>query len=115
MWLVHQFDSFLNLGICKEYPIMAKAKTPRTSTVPKAAPAENNVTAMPESKVTSTPEVKAIEPKKYVPPTPINVDDEIRRRAYELSEARGFLPGYENEDWLTAEREVLARYRQLSA
>ena len=31
MWLIHQFDSLLNLGICKEYPIMAKAKTPRTS------------------------------------------------------------------------------------
>src|SRR5258705_356969 len=32
MWLIHQFDSLLNLGICKEYPIMAKAKTPRNST-----------------------------------------------------------------------------------
>lgn len=122
MWLIHQFDSFLNLGICKEYPIMAKAKTPRT-TKSKTTPVETNVTAMPEmnvtampeSKITSTPEVKPVEVKKYVPPTPINVDDEIRRRAYELSEARGFVPGYENDDWLVAEREVLARYRQHSA
>lgn len=90
---------------------MAKAKSPRT-TNGKIAPTETNITAMPESKIASTPEVKAVEVKKYVPPTPINVDDEIRRRAYELSEARGFIPGHENDDWLVAEREVLARYRQ---
>src|ERR1700743_3483202 len=121
MWLIHQFDSFLNLGTCKEYPIMAKAKTPRTnSTKQTTPPVETNVTAMPEVKVTETkvtksPEVKSAETKKYVPPTPINIEEEVRRRAYELSEQRGFLPGYENDDWLVAEREVLARYRQQSA
>ncbi|HEY6767241.1 MAG TPA: DUF2934 domain-containing protein [Candidatus Sulfotelmatobacter sp.] len=46
---------------------------------------------------------------------PINLEDEIRRRAYELSERRGFIPGYEAEDWLAAEHEVLRRYRQQSA
>lgn len=46
---------------------------------------------------------------------PINLEDEIRRRAYELSERRGFSGGHETEDWLTAEREVLQRYRQQSA
>lgn len=95
---------------------MAKAKTPRTTspkqTVP---PAETNVTAMPESKVTKSPELKSVEAKKYVPPTPINLEEEVRRRAYELSEQRGFIPGYENDDWLVAEREVQARYRQHSA
>ncbi len=90
---------------------MAKAKTPRPTNA-KTTPTETNITAMPESKIMSTPEVKAVEVKKYVPPTPINVDDEIRQRAYELSEARGFIPGHENDDWLVAEREILARYRQ---
>jgi hypothetical protein len=46
---------------------------------------------------------------------PINLEDEIRRRAYELAERRGFSDGHETEDWLTAEREVLQRYRQQSA
>jgi hypothetical protein len=46
---------------------------------------------------------------------PINVDDEIRRLAYLMSERRGFEPGHENEDWLAAEREVRQRYRQQSA
>lgn len=43
---------------------------------------------------------------------PINLEDEIRRRAYELAERRGFSDGHETEDWLAAEREVLQRYRQ---
>src|SRR5258708_25168071 len=46
---------------------------------------------------------------------PMNLEDEIRRRAYELSKQRGFEAGRETEDWLTAEREVLQRYRQQSA
>jgi|SRR5208282_2008672 DUF2934 family protein len=46
---------------------------------------------------------------------PINLDDEIRRLAYLLSERRGFEPGHDAEDWLNAEREVLQRYHQQSA
>ena len=41
---------------------------------------------------------------------PINLDEEIRRRAYELWEQRGCTPGHENEDWLIAEAEILTRY-----
>jgi len=43
---------------------------------------------------------------------PIDLEDEIRRRAYELSQHRGFASGHETEDWLQAESEVLQRYRQ---
>ena len=43
---------------------------------------------------------------------PINVEDEIRRLAYLLSERRGFEPGHETEDWLNAEHEVRQRYHQ---
>lgn len=46
---------------------------------------------------------------------PINLEDEIRRLAYLLSERRGFAPGHESEDWLSAEQEVLERYHQHSA
>ncbi len=46
---------------------------------------------------------------------PINMEEEIRRRAYELAERRGFISGHETEDWLVAESEVLQRYRQHSA
>lgn len=46
---------------------------------------------------------------------PINLEDEVRRLAYEMAERRGFEPGHETEDWLAAEREVRQRYHQQSA
>jgi hypothetical protein len=46
---------------------------------------------------------------------PINLEDEIRRLAYLMAERRGFQPGHEADDWLTAEREVRQRYHQYSA
>jgi hypothetical protein len=92
MWLIHQFGSLLNLGICKEYPIMAKAKAPRNGNP------RNTQLATP----VSTPEIKRNS-------FSADLEAEIRRRAYELYEQRGYTPGYENEDWLVAEREILAR------
>jgi len=56
--------------------------------------------------------VKAENRKNIVP---INLEDEIRRRAYELYEHRGGKSGSEAEDWLAAEREVMQRYHQQSA
>ena len=44
---------------------------------------------------------------------PISLEDEIRRRAYELYAERGFSSGHEHEDWLRAEREVKQRYGQV--
>jgi hypothetical protein len=46
---------------------------------------------------------------------PINLEDEIRRLAYLLAERRGFQPGHEADDWLTAEHEIRQRYHQQSA
>ncbi len=38
---------------------------------------------------------------------PIDLQEEVRRRAYELYEQRGMQDGFEVEDWLQAEAEVL--------
>jgi hypothetical protein len=38
--------------------------------------------------------------------------EEIARRAHEISVARGGEPGHEVEDWLQAERELVAAARQ---
>lgn len=46
---------------------------------------------------------------------PINVEDEIRRRAYEIYQQRGSGSGSEADDWFAAEREVRQRYRQQTA
>lgn len=47
-------------------------------------------------------------------PYPANLVEEIRTRAYQLSERRGFTPGHEREDWLAAEREILAERGMLT-
>lgn len=57
---------------------------------------------------------KAVSPKPAamaspVEASPICVEDEIRRRAYEIYLERGSTPGSESEDWLLAEREVRSR------
>jgi len=78
---------------------MPRAKTPRTSD------STSRVITMPE--VTSTSPVrKSVSPNS---PTPIDLEAQIRERAYQLYEQRGCTPGNENEDWFRAEREVIAR------
>jgi len=70
----------------------------------------------PTAKVTPEPrklEVVKNEARKNV--VPINLEDEIRQRAFEIYQQRGSRAGSEAEDWLTAEREVRQRYRQQSA
>ncbi len=37
-----------------------------------------------------------------------NLQERIRQRAYELYEARGCTPGHQEEDWYSAETEILA-------
>jgi hypothetical protein len=119
MWLIHQFDSLLNLGICKEYPIMAKAKTPRTtSEKTNGAPIAPPVSAAPAESISGMREVRRTAPDARKNIVPINLDEEIRKRAYELWEENGRASGRDDEYWLSAEREVLGRYtaqRQQSA
>lgn len=43
------------------------------------------------------------------------IQGEIRQRAYELYEARGRQEGFQEEDWIRAETEILAKYRGKSA
>jgi Protein of unknown function (DUF2934) len=162
MWIAEQLSSFINLGICKEYPTMARSKsTPGTrasrtgadastsnanqeqgnivtpASVPGSKSAEARLTDVssadaksvagitpavqsetkPQNKIvapsTRRLEVAKSEPRKNV--VPINLEDEIRRRAYELYQQRGSSAGHEAEDWLTAESEVLQRYHHRSA
>ncbi len=74
---------------------MARVKTPGNGNARKKQVATLAAVNSPES-------------QKNSPSTDLEV--EIRRRAYELYEQRGYTPGHENEDWLVAEQEVLARH-----
>ena len=60
--------------------------------------------------VATMPSPKPVEAKKNM--STVNVEEEIRVRAYQLYEERGYTPGHENEDWLVAEREILSRQDQ---
>jgi DUF2934 family protein len=144
MLFIHQqIQSFLQLGECKEYPIMAKPRTPKknaeltntglpptvsatSSPVPTngnsaaaAAPALDTKAPATATKKTAArktapkPEIVKAEPRANL--VPINLDDEIRQLAYLFSERRGFEPGHEAEDWVAAENEIRQRYRQHSA
>jgi Protein of unknown function (DUF2934) len=44
--------------------------------------------------------------------TAVSLEDEIRARAYELYQQRGYAPGDEHQDWLAAERQIRARHNQ---
>jgi len=71
---------------------MARAKTPRTSK-PKA---ENKVLHMPDGGNGAA--------------TGAELELEIRLRAYEIYEQRGYTNGRAEQDWFDAEQEVLARH-----
>ncbi len=99
--------------------------TPEVKTAPEPKITDASITR--ESKVAPEPKIAAelrkfevvkTEPRKNVVPinrTPVNLEDEVRRRAYEIYQQRGGGSGSEIEDWLTAEREVRKRYQQQSA
>lgn len=101
---------------------MARSKFPKKTNSAAGLPpveganltaAEKNSPAItqPESQTSSRkPTIVKTETRASV--VPINVDEEIRRLAYLMSERRGFEPGHETEDWLAAENEVRQRYRQ---
>lgn len=79
---------------------MPRAKTPRNGDA-------NN------KKVTPITQGVSFETRKTT--RPMDLSEEIRRRAYELYEQRGGAPGHEHEDWISAEREVQARHSQQTA
>ena len=94
--------------------------TPQPAPIPEAnlAPVETSSASTPMKKSATRkpaakPEIVKSEPRANL--VPINLENEIRQLAYLMSERRGFAPGHEAEDWIAAEREVLARYRQQSA
>jgi Protein of unknown function (DUF2934) len=77
---------------------MPRAKTPRNGT-----PSSKQVISMSEA---------TLKKVGATTPTPIDLEEQIRLRAYEIWEENGRLEGTEEEDWKQAEREVHARNEQ---
>ena len=91
---------------------MARAKTPRNNTgKPNGETLATPVTSVSPESISEFREVRRTQPDARKNILPINLDEEIRRRAYELWEQHGRVSGQEDEHWLRAEREVRERYR----
>lgn len=99
----------------KKTPIVNSAPTAEVSSTALSAADGNGaaIEAAVPAKSTRKPSIVKTEARPNV--VPINLEDEIRRLAYLMSERRGFEPGHEAEDWIAAEREVRQRYHQQSA
>jgi len=99
--------------------VSSAARVP-SSPVPAAAEMVSTASAEPASaarkttvrKSTRKPAIVKTESRSNL--YSINLEEEIRRRAYLLSERRGFEPGHETEDWFNAEHEVRERYQHQS-
>lgn len=83
-------------------PTRSKKTTPTTET-PAVQPAPLQVA--PEVRHNVTP-INFVAKKT----TPVDLDEEIRRRAYELFSERKGTAGDPALDWFNAEREIRARY-----
>jgi hypothetical protein len=86
---------------------MPKAKSPRTPKPTTKSSIDNNILQMPENGNTNSQNGSSRNGS-----LPFDLEAAIRVRAYELYAQRGYVEGFEEEDWLTAEREVLARRAQ---
>ena len=87
---------------------MPRAKTPRTPKVSSKPAADNNVLRMPEAGNGNGNSHNGSQNGH----TPGDLESAIRLRAYELYAQRGYVEGFEEEDWLRAEREVRERHAQ---
>jgi hypothetical protein len=80
----------------------------RSSTAPKRGRTDAGGIASIDRKTSELPEHL----RSSSPPTPVNFGPSSSREAliataaYYRAESRGFLPGFETEDWLAAEREI---------
>ena len=95
-----------------KFPTGSKQTVTNTTTGMAAgtAPATEPKAPRPESK-----KLGVVKTDSRANVVPINLEDEVRLRAFDLYQQRGCVAGYETQDWLTAEREVLQRYHQQSA
>jgi hypothetical protein len=53
------------------------------------------------------------EPFARSKPIPIDLEEEVRRHAYQIYEQRGATPGSDVEDWLQAEAEIVDNPQRL--
>ncbi len=115
MSLIQYVQPLLELGICKEY-MMARKTTGTTTTRSKKKPVLP-VAVEASSEIVNEEKIATQVTAREIPGNGNgNVEEEIRRRAYELYLQRRATAGNdhgngdENQDWFVAEREILSRH-----
>jgi hypothetical protein len=112
MSLVHYVRPFLELGICKEY-YMARKTTGSTTTNRSKKTGTQPAAVQVASEIPKEVRKNGKSADGVPVNVPVNLEEEIRRRAYELYLERrataGCESGDENQDWLVAEREIRSR------
>ena len=83
-------------------PVRHKPVAPKRATRP-AAVEVSNIPA-------SEPEVLSVQPAAEVAVSAGSLQEAVARLAYSYAEARGFVGGSPEEDWLRAEQELQATY-----
>jgi hypothetical protein len=86
------------------------ATKPPVNRPPKTSAPKKAVSNQP-TPINSYPSATALD-NVPAPSTQPFIEEEIRRRAYELYEERGREHGFEQEDWTRAEAEVRSKYQQ---
>jgi hypothetical protein len=124
MSLIHYARPFLELGICKEYSMPRKTTETTTTARSKKTAASTQPTPVQTAPELAKPVAKEVpQNAKSTNVIVINhvqatLEDQIRRRAYELYLERRATAGSENgdqnngdqnQDWLIAEREIRSR------
>jgi DNA-binding transcriptional regulator YhcF (GntR family) len=100
MSFLHHVKPLLELGICKEYCMPRKTNGNGATSRRKKA-----VASMQPPAVQGVPAVRKIAKT-------IDLNEEIRRRAYDIYRERRGTAGDQHQDWLIAEREIRARHQQ---
>jgi len=117
MSLIHYARPFLELGICKEYCMARKITGNDITNRSKRTGAAVQPTAVQAASEVNKDVRKNGKAAGLVPASvAVDLEEEIRRRAYELylqraaSAGEGNGNGNENQDWLIAEREIRSRH-----
>jgi hypothetical protein len=92
-------------------PTSKKKSNAKQSPAKEAAPKKTSVAEV----IASTPPVSSApvtsQPVRTAQPSPAELYDEIRRRAYEFYRERGGQHGSHESDWHRAESEVRSKYK----
>ncbi|MFY9844949.1 MAG: DUF2934 domain-containing protein [Terriglobales bacterium] len=62
-----------------------------------------------------TAKPKSLRPRSPKLDSPVDIEERVRERAYQLYEQRGGVDGFALDDWLQAESEILGAQKQRRA